>query len=82
MYFKEEGAPHKISYMLLSGTLAPSVSVDISASIESKEKAISSHVSQLGDSTEWLRSIVRERAKEAAAGTGIAFAEGFRRMIF
>jgi LmbE family N-acetylglucosaminyl deacetylase len=82
LYFKEEGSPHKVSYMLLSGTLAPSVFVDIARSIDRKERAISSHVSQLGDSTEWLRSIVRERAKEAFVQTGIEFSEGFRRMVF
>ncbi|MCL5048387.1 MAG: PIG-L family deacetylase [Firmicutes bacterium] len=82
LYFQEEGAPHQVSSILLSGTLEPSIFVDITASIEEKEKAIRSHISQLGESSEWLRSVVRERAQEAGDVAGLLFAEGFRRVRF
>jgi len=82
LYFKESGPPHHVSYMLLSGTLEPFVFIDITESIDDKEKAVRSHVSQLGESTEWLRSVVRARAQEAGHAAGLSFAEGFRRVQF
>ena len=79
-YFPEAGPPHRVSQLYLSGTLEPDVWVDISATIDTKAAAIGCHTTQIGDSGEWLRTAVRQRAEDAGRLAGVAFAEGFRRL--
>jgi len=79
-YFPEAGPPHRVQSVYLSGTLAPDVWVDITASVERKARALMCHESQLGEPGEWLRSVVRQRAEEAGRQAGVAYAEGFRRL--
>jgi LmbE family N-acetylglucosaminyl deacetylase len=64
----------------MSGTLEPSVWVDVSDTIELKERAVACHVSQFADGGEWVRRAVRERAAEEGRQAGLAFAEAFRRL--
>lgn len=77
-YFPDCGPPHQPSVMYLSGTLEPDVWVDVSSTIDVKAAAIACHVSQLGDTGEWLRRAVRQRAEDAGRSAGVLFAEGFR----
>jgi LmbE family N-acetylglucosaminyl deacetylase len=79
-YFPEAGAAHRVGHLLLSGSLEPDVWVDISATIDTKAAAIACHTTQVGDSGEWLRIAVRQRAEDAGRRAGVAFAEGFRRV--
>jgi LmbE family N-acetylglucosaminyl deacetylase len=79
-YFPEAGPAHQVEVVYLSGTLAPDVWVDITASVETKARALMCHESQLGEPGEWLRSVVRQRAEEAGRQVGVPFAEGFRRL--
>ena len=79
-YFPEAGPPHKVDQLYLSGTLEPDVWVNISATIDAKAAAIGCHTTQVGDSGEWLRTAVRQRAEDAGRQAGVAFAEGFRRV--
>ena len=77
-YFSDEGTPHQVDSVYLSGTLAPDVWVDITASIDAKSQAVLCHRSQLGDSGEWFQQVVRQRAEEEGRRVGVDYAEGFR----
>jgi LmbE family N-acetylglucosaminyl deacetylase len=79
-YFPEAGPAHRVSAVYLSGTLEPDVWVDISTTIDVKAAAIACHVTQLGETEEWLRGAVRQRAEEAGREASVRFAEGFRRI--
>jgi LmbE family N-acetylglucosaminyl deacetylase len=71
---------HEVETVLLSGTLEPSVWVDVSSTIEDKAAAVSCHRSQFADQGEWAARAVRQRASEDGRQAGVAFAEGFRRL--
>jgi LmbE family N-acetylglucosaminyl deacetylase len=81
LYFPDVGAPHSVEVVYLSGTMEPDVWVDISSSIDAKERALLCHESQMGESAEWLRTVVRERAEQAGRAAGARYAEGFRRIL-
>jgi LmbE family N-acetylglucosaminyl deacetylase len=81
LYFPESGGPHRVEVVLMSGTLEPTVWVDVSTTIEAKASAVACHRSQLGDRSEWFRSAVLERAEQTGAEAGVAYAESFRRLI-
>lgn len=80
-YFPEAGPAHPVTALYLSGTLEPDVWVDITGTIDVKAEALACHTSQVGDPTEWLRAVVRERAEDAGRRAGVRFAEGFRRVL-
>jgi len=80
LYFPEAGPVHQVDTALLSGTLEPSVWVDVSSTIDDKAAAVSCHRSQFPGDTEWAASAVRTRAAEDGRRAGVAFAEGFRRL--
>ena len=77
-YFPDRGPAHRVEELYLSGTLEPDVWVDVSATIEIKAAAIACHASQIGETGEWLRRAVRDRAEESGREAGVALAEGFR----
>jgi LmbE family N-acetylglucosaminyl deacetylase len=79
-YFPDKGPAHRVEVLYLSGTLEPDVWVDVSDTIEAKAAAIACHVSQIGETGEWLRGAVRRRAEEAGLEAAVPFAEGFRRI--
>jgi len=79
-YFPEAGPAHQVETALMSGTLEPSVWVDVTTTIEKKMDAVSCHRSQFADGGEWARQAVRQRAAEDGRRAGVAFAEGFRRL--
>ena len=80
-YVPDAGPAHQPVVAYLSGTLEPDAWVDISDFIAAKTAALRCHVSQLGEPGEWLREVVRERAQEAGRTVGVAYAEGFRRLL-
>ena len=80
-YFPEAGPPHQVACVYLSGTLAPDAWIDISDTVDAKAEALLCHQSQLGETGEWLRTAVRERAEQAGRAAGVAYAEGFRRLL-
>ena len=71
---------YQVQTALLSGTLEPTVWVDVTATIEDKVAAVSCHRSQFADGGEWAGRAVRERAQEDGRRAGVAYAEGFRRL--
>lgn len=79
-YFPDRGPAHRVEALYLSGTLDPDVWVDVSGTIDTKAAAIGCHASQLGETGEWLRRAVRQRAEEAGREANVPYAEGFRRV--
>src|SRR5438132_1711141 len=77
-YFPDAGPPHQVTEMFLSGTLEPDTWVDVTASIDAKAEGLLCHQSQVGESDEWLRTVVRQRAEEGGRQAGVRYAEGFR----
>lgn len=80
LYFPDAGEATTIEVAYMSGSLEPNVYVDISETIALKAEAILCHKSQLGETSEWFRSVVHERAEQAGKSAGVKFAEGFRRI--
>lgn len=93
-YFPEAGPAHQVQTMLLSGTLEPDVWVDVTAGLDAKIAAVLCHASQLtsmepatpatdhpGGSPDWFADVLRQRAADAGRQGGVAYAEGFRRLI-
>jgi LmbE family N-acetylglucosaminyl deacetylase len=80
LYFPEAGPVHQVETALLSGTLEPTVWVDVTTTIEDKAAAVSCHRSQFAGDGEWAANAVRTRAAEDGRRAGVAFAEGFRRL--
>jgi len=79
-YFPDAGPAHHVQTALLSGTLEPSVWVDITDTIEAKVAAVACHRSQFADDAEWAGRAVRLRAQEDGRRAGCAYAESFRRL--
>jgi len=79
-YFPEAGVAYQAETALLSGTLEPTVWVDVTATIDDKVAAVSCHRSQFPDDGEWVRRAVRERCQEDGRRAGVGYAEGFRRL--
>jgi LmbE family N-acetylglucosaminyl deacetylase len=80
LYFPESGPPHQVGTVLLSGTLEPSVWVDISSTLEVKVAAVACHRSQFPDGVEWAATSVHLGAEDAGAQCGVPYAEAFRRL--
>ena len=80
-YFPDAGPPHQVSFVLLSGTLEPDDWVDVSDTIETKAAAVECHRSQFAGQSGWAGEAVRQRAAEEGRRAGVAYAEGFRRLI-
>ena len=80
LYFPEAGPPHRAERALLSGTLEPTVWVDVSATIGEKVAAVACHQSQFAGDADVADRVVRLRAEEEGRRAGVAYAEGFRRL--
>ncbi len=78
LYFPEQGEPHQVRHLLLSGTHEPDVVADVSRTIDTKVKAVLAHTSQLAGDAEAIREVVYERAEQAGRPVGVAFGEAFR----
>lgn len=79
-YFPEAGPPHHVATVLLSGTLAPNLWVDVGASLQAKVDALLCHASQLEGSGEWFSGVIEGRAQAEGRNAGVGLAEGFRRL--
>lgn len=80
LYFKDAGPAHQVTAAYLSGSLQPNVWVDVSPTIERKIEAVSCHRSQLGESSDWIASALRDGAGDAGQQSGVGYAEPFRRI--
>jgi LmbE family N-acetylglucosaminyl deacetylase len=79
-YFPDAGPPHQVATVLLSGTLEPDEWVDVSDTIETKAAAVECHRTQFAGEAGWAGEAVRRRAAEEGRRSGVAYAEGFRRL--
>ena len=90
-YFPDDGPPHRVGELLLSGTLEPNWWVDIAATIDRKVDAVACHRSQLVDAVaigddelagdaELVERVVRHRAELDGQDAGLPMAEGYRRL--
>ena len=81
---KAEGLlPHKVKEVYFTGAEDPDVFIDISETFEIKVKAISCHVSQVGDhSQDWANWVDQMAGRSAAVGKshGLMLAEAFRKI--
>lgn len=77
-YFPDAGPAHQVDAVYLSGTLEPDLWVEITGTIDAKAEALLCHASQLGETGEWLRQVVQQRAEEGGRIAGVPYAEGFR----
>ena len=78
LYFPAKGEAHQVGQLLLSGTHEPDVVADVTATIDTKVKAVLAHASQLADDAEAIRDVVYGRAEQAGRPVGVAFGEAFR----
>lgn len=78
LYYPDQGDPHQVNWLLLSGTHEPDAVIDVAATIDVKVKAVLAHHSQTGDDAEGVSDVVRGRASQAGRPLGLAFAEAFR----
>jgi LmbE family N-acetylglucosaminyl deacetylase len=79
-YFPDAGPAHQVDTVLMSGTLEPTVWVDVSDVLEQKVAAVACHRSQFGEDREWALQAVRVRAEDEGRLAGVRYAEGFRRL--
>jgi LmbE family N-acetylglucosaminyl deacetylase len=70
-YFPDSGPPHQAGGALLSGTLTPSVWVDITGVIDVKVDAVACHRSQFPGDGGWVREAVTVRAAEEGRRAGV-----------
>jgi LmbE family N-acetylglucosaminyl deacetylase len=80
-YFPSAGPPHQVELALLSGSLEPTVAVEIAATIDDKAAAVARNASQLADGGAEFGGVVHDRAADVGALVGVRFAEAFRRIF-
>lgn len=80
LYFKGTGKAHQVGAAYLSGSLEPSVWVDVTSTIDRKIEAVACHISQLADAGDWIASALRDGAEDAGREVGVGYAEPFRRI--
>lgn len=80
LYFPDQGPPHQVRTLLLSGTLEPDAWVDVGRTLDQKVAAVACHQSRVGDDPELVRDLLRARTAEAGARVGVPHAESYRRL--
>ncbi len=78
-YFPDAGPVHQVQVAYLSGTLEPTVWVDITETIEQKVASVVCHRTQVPD-PDWAERVVRLRAEAEGERVAVAYAEAFRRL--
>ncbi len=78
LYFPEQGTPHAVMNLLLSGTHEPDVVANISSVIDLKVSAVLAHASQIEGDHSAVAEVVRARAQQAGREVGVSFGEAFR----
>jgi len=82
LYVPDAGPAHQVGLMLLSGTLDADAWVDIAEVLDRKVAAVTCHESRLGGDPAVVAQLLEQRAAEEGQRSGLAHAEGFRRLRF
>lgn len=82
LYEPQAGPPHQVGLVLLSGTLEADAWVDIGEVLERKVAAVACHESRLGGDRALVAELLERRAADEGRRSGLAHAEGFRRLRF
>jgi LmbE family N-acetylglucosaminyl deacetylase len=80
LYFPDQGPPHQVATLLLSGTLQPDAWIDVSTTIDQKVAAVSCHESRVGDDPDLVDELLRARTSEAGSQAGVRHAESYRQL--
>ncbi len=73
--------PHKVAEAWLWGSEDPNLSIDITATLELKLKALTCHQTQLPDYPR-IEAMVRTRAESCAEGQGYQYGEQFHQVLY
>ena len=71
--------PHKVKHILMTGFEGQNYSIDISATFDTKLKALAAHKSQVGD-LNTLSERMRQMASKVGSPIGAQYAESFTRL--
>ena len=75
--------PHKVAEVWVMGHPEPDLWIDVTDHIDTAVKALMQHATQVGDnSEESVGESMREWRRKRAVGTGIQYAEAYRRISF
>ena len=80
LWLEEKLEPHIVREVWICGTLAPSLTLDVTATWEIKIKALMEHKSQIGDPAA-LAERMRSRRSPGSSPNSPRYQENFRRLI-
>jgi LmbE family N-acetylglucosaminyl deacetylase len=72
--------PHKVKQVLITGSLAPDVFVDVGRTLRTKCRALKAHASQVGKGA-WVDQLLEGWAARDGKRGGLRHAEAFKRMV-
>ena len=79
----EEGLePHKVAEVWIMSHPEPDHWVDVTDHVETAARALAAHASQVGGPIEETIEMMRRGRRRRAIGTGLQYAEGFRRVVY
>ena len=79
----EEGLePHKVAEVWIMSHPEPDHWVDVTDHVETAARALAAHASQVGGPIEETIEMMRRWRRRRAIGTGLQYAEGFRRVVY
>jgi LmbE family N-acetylglucosaminyl deacetylase len=70
--------PHAVKELWVAGTNHPDHYIDITATLDTKIRALEAHASQVGHRP--IQDMVRERASQLGERGGMRYAEAFKRI--
>ncbi len=78
LYFPDAGSPHRVTSLLLSGTLDPDCWIRVEDQLDVKVAALRCHHSQLAGNEDGVEALVHGRAAEGRERAGSDASEAFR----
>ena len=79
----EEGLePHNVAEVWIMSHPEPDHWVDVTDHVETAARALAAHASQVGGPIEETIEMMRRWRRRRAIGTGLQYAEGFRRVVY
>ncbi len=79
----EEGLePHKVAEVWIMSHPEPDHWVDVTDHVDTAARALAAHASQVGGPIEETIEMMKRWRRRRAIGTGLQYAEGFRRVVY